>query len=78
MAEIKRALLGDETTVSVALGDAPNDIEMLEAADRAFVVANPHGTPMPVLDGERAGRIARTTKTGPAGWNEAVLSVLST
>ena len=61
---------------TVALGDAPNDIEMLEAADRAFIVANPRGTPLPRLAGEDDGTITRTRKAGPAGWNAAVLSVL--
>ncbi len=78
MAEIKRVLLGDETAFTVALGDAPNDIEMLEAADRGFIVANPHGTPMPEIAGENEGRVTRTPKPGPAGWNEAVLSIVST
>ena len=66
------------TPFVVALGDAPNDIEMLERADRGFVVANPHGKPVPHLPGEDDGRVTRTTKVGPAGWNEAVLPLVST
>lgn len=60
----------------LALGDAPNDIEMLEVADIGVVVANPHITPLPELDGECIGRIVRTMKTGPEGWNEAVLRII--
>ena len=59
--------------VTLALGDAPNDVEMIEAADYGVIVANPHGSPIPPLEGERSGRIVRTDAPGPAGWNTAVL-----
>ncbi|WP_212524259.1 HAD-IIB family hydrolase [Actibacterium sp. MT2.3-13A] len=61
---------------SVALGDAPNDVEMLERADLGIVVANPRRAPLPPLGGEEEGRIRRTTLAGPAGWNEAILQVM--
>ncbi|MEH6647240.1 HAD-IIB family hydrolase [Sulfitobacter sp.] len=61
---------------SIALGDAPNDIEMLEAADYGVIVANPHHDPLPPLGAERTGRIIRTSKSGPDGWNEAVLKLV--
>lgn len=77
MTEITDALFGGAQPFTVALGDAPNDIEMLEAADRAFIVANPHGTPLPHLSGEDDGTITRTAEPGPAGWNAALLSVLA-
>ncbi len=60
----------------IALGDAPNDAEMLEAADHGIILFNPHGTPMPPLAGERAGLIRRTSLAGPVGWNAAVLDLL--
>ncbi|MEM6940265.1 MAG: HAD-IIB family hydrolase [Pseudomonadota bacterium] len=62
---------------SIALGDAPNDIEMLETADVGVIVHNPHRVPLPALTGEAAGRIRRTTQAGPEGWNTAVLSLLA-
>lgn len=62
---------------SLALGDAPNDISMLEAADRGVIVLNPHANPLPVLPGEQRGEIIRTTSPGPQGWNEAVLSYIA-
>lgn len=62
---------------TLALGDAPNDVEMLEAAEIGVIVANPHGTPLPPLPGEADGRIRRTEKCGPEGWNAAVRAVLS-
>lgn len=60
----------------IALGDAPNDIEMLEAADIGVVIANPHHTRLPPLEGEEEGRIIRTEDPGPKGWNIAVLTIL--
>lgn len=61
---------------SIALGDAPNDIEMLEAADYGIIVANPYHDPLPPLGSERTGRIIRTSKCGPDGWNEAMLKLV--
>ncbi|MHC0054623.1 HAD-IIB family hydrolase [Actibacterium sp. D379-3] len=61
---------------SVALGDAPNDVEMLERADLGVIVANPHRAPLPELAGESAGRIRRTTAPGPIGWNQAMSAII--
>ncbi len=61
---------------TIALGDAPNDVEMLNAADFGVIVANPTRQPLPQLPGESTGRIFRTTLPGPAGWNEAVLRLV--
>lgn len=61
---------------SVALGDAPNDVEMLEAADIGVIIANPGTSPLPMLSGERDGHILRSEKNGPKGWNEMVLRIL--
>lgn len=63
-------------THTIALGDAPNDVEMLEAADFGVIVKNPHRAPLPRLAGEAAGRILRTDAPGPAGWNTAVLALI--
>lgn len=60
----------------IALGDAPNDVEMLETADFGVIVANPHHEALPPLEAEKTGRIIRTSKAGPAGWNEAVLELV--
>lgn len=61
---------------SVALGDAPNDITMLEAAEFGVIVANLHRDPLPTLSGEATGRISRTRDAGPLGWNTAVCALL--
>jgi mannosyl-3-phosphoglycerate phosphatase len=71
-----RYTIGDIVPFMVALGDAPNDIEMLETADIGVIVANPHGSALPVLPGESDGRVIRTEKSGPEGWNQAVLEIL--
>lgn len=63
-------------TVTVALGDAPNDAEMLEAADFGVVVRNDHAPPMPPLHTATDGLTRHTTEPGPKGWNAAVLGLL--
>ena len=75
MGEIAEAL---GATTTLALGDAPNDIEMLETASAGVIVKNDHGTPLTRLLGEDAGRITRTEAPGPTGWNRAVLDWLDT
>ncbi|OWU84457.1 mannosyl-3-phosphoglycerate phosphatase [Oceanicola sp. 22II-s10i] len=79
MAEVVRQYSGDGAASlrTIALGDAPNDVEMLEAADYGVVIENPASPEMPTLAGERAGRIRRSTKPGPAGWNETILALVS-
>lgn len=62
---------------SVALGDAPNDVEMIETATHGVIIANTSGTPLPELTGESSGRIIRSEKAGPEGWNAAILKLLS-
>mgnify|MGYP001816153137 FL=1 len=57
---------------SVALGDAPNDVEMLAHADYGFIIANPNHPPLPRMAGEAEGRIMRTDLPGPHGWNTAI------
>lgn len=61
---------------TIALGDAPNDVQMLEATDFGVVVANPHRAPLAPLQGEAEGRIIRSTAAGSQGWNAAMLHFL--
>ncbi|MEW5746549.1 MAG: HAD-IIB family hydrolase [Nitrospirota bacterium] len=58
---------------TVALGDSPNDLPMLERVDCPVVVRKP--------DGSYDSRIAvpgllRAEGAGPEGWNRAVMSIL--
>ena len=71
--DVAHALNATET---IALGDAPNDIEMLQAADRGVIVRNDHGAGIETLPGERAGRVIRTDLPGPEGWNAAILHLI--
>ncbi len=63
-------------TVTIALGDAPNDAEMLLAADYGIVVRNDHAPEMPPLTAKVAGRIRHTEQPGPEGWNAAIVDLL--
>ncbi|WP_406721487.1 HAD-IIB family hydrolase [Thioclava litoralis] len=63
--------------LTIALGDAPNDREMLEAADIGVIIRNDHGTGLPCLAGEETGRIRRSMAQGPEGWNSAILAILA-
>ena len=63
--------------VTMALGDAPNDIEMLQTADIGVIITNPCSTPLPMLEGEAEGRIKRSKNPGPRGWNDHVLAEVS-
>lgn len=61
---------------TIALGDAPNDLGMLQTADFGVIIANPDRTSLPKLDGEERGEIIRTKQAGPLGWNAAILDLL--
>ena len=62
----------DPELVTVALGDAPNDLSMLQAVERPVLVAKPGGGHAEVeLEGLLLEPLA-----GPAGFNHAVLAAL--
>lgn len=63
---------------TVALGDAPNDLAMLEAADCGIIIANPAHTPLPVTERERQGFIQRSAFPGPEGWNHMIHQLVAT
>ena len=63
---------GNDIT-SVALGDGPNDIRMLEAADIAVVIPGKHEHDMTLKENNR---VLYPSAHGPEGWNEAMLSLL--
>jgi len=57
----------------LALGDGPNDLSMLEAADQAICVRSPVHPP---LEGPQ-GVYSTTHLEGPSGWNESLLNFLN-
>jgi mannosyl-3-phosphoglycerate phosphatase len=61
----------------IALGDAPNDLEMLAAADHPILITNPDAKPMNVPDALEA-RLIRSTLPGPNGWTETIGALLRT
>jgi mannosyl-3-phosphoglycerate phosphatase len=78
--EAARALLAlyrsaEPPVRSLALGDAPNDLELLLAVDRPVVVARPDGTHAPELR-ERLPHARFAGGIGPEGFNQAVLEYL--
>ncbi len=58
----------------VALGDSPNDIELLQAADVAVVIRSAYGEPLQV---EGPARVIRSQAEGPAGWQEVMQTLLA-
>jgi len=77
MVEIARrysAVAGNPFTV--ALGDAENDVAMIERARLGVIIPNPAHGGIARLDGEATGRIIRAPSAGPEGWNQVILSLL--
>lgn len=73
MATVMARLRAD---TSIALGDAPNDRDMIEAADYGVIVKNTHGPGLAPLAGEATGRILRSAAEGPTGWAEGLAAHL--
>ncbi len=60
---------------TIGLGDSPNDLQLLEAVDLPILVRKKTGEVDPML---RASLKAKcTVSSGPLGWNEAILEILS-
>lgn len=62
---------------AIALGDAPNDLEMIEAATIGIIIPNPHRPPLRPCAGEAEGSVLRADRPGPEGWSRTLIHVLS-
>ncbi len=72
----KSGISSEHAVYTIALGDAPNDVGMLQAADRAFIIANPNGPAVDALPEEATGKTKRSQLSGPSGWNACVMAML--
>lgn len=59
--------------LTVALGDNPSDLTMLQTVDVPIIVQKPDGSYDPELEGHK---FHKTGDIGPKGWNDAVLKVI--
>jgi mannosyl-3-phosphoglycerate phosphatase len=64
---------GDQPITAIALGDSPNDQQMLEAADIPVVIRGVNSDEVQLPSEKHA---MRSLKPGPEGWNECVLNLL--
>ena len=70
-----RTILKDkEEAISIALGDGPNDAEMLGVVDYGIQIPNSSGHDF-CIDNPK-GEIIKATAQGPEGWNAAINDLL--
>lgn len=62
-----------DRVISIAIGDSPNDISMLEKVDYPVIVQKPDGSYATQID---VPHLKKAKGIGPEGWNKAVLSLL--
>lgn len=58
---------------TIAIGDSPNDIPMLERVDHPVIVQRPDGKYESDIDIQH---IIKAEGTGPAGWNKAIIKLV--
>ncbi len=68
-----REQYGEQPVIAIALGDSPNDQQMLESADIPVVIRGVHSDEVQLPSAKHA---MRSLKPGPDGWNECVLNLL--
>ena len=70
MSEVRKKIVANK---AIALGDSPNDLDMLSAADIAIVIPNPRH---PSAMAPSAPRVIHAEHPGPIGWNAAMMGLL--
>ncbi|MEP2980771.1 MAG: HAD-IIB family hydrolase [Lentilitoribacter sp.] len=70
---IKSLRSSDVQMTTVALGDAPNDIQMLKHADIGFVMKN--NSNQHLFTPDKPDHVTYSKDPGPKGWNMCVLSL---
>ena len=68
-----REITNTPNITTVALGDSPNDSAMLEAADIAVIIKSGKSDRIQL---KQPGKVIRTNRPGPAGWQDAMLDIL--
>ena len=69
---------GTRDCTTIALGDSPNDIDMLDTADIAIVIRHKDGTYLDYgVEDHPKKRVLLSHQPGPAGWNETLSAVLA-
>ncbi len=68
-----RECYGEQPVIAIALGDSPNDQQMLEMADIPVVILGVNSDQVQLPATRRA---MRSLRPGPEGWNECVLNLL--
>jgi mannosyl-3-phosphoglycerate phosphatase len=64
----------NDRIISIALGDGPNDADMIGAASYGVIIPNDKGVVFDVSAPK--GEIAKAPYAGPKGWNAAIHSLL--
>lgn len=58
---------------SIALGDSPNDLDMLQNANYGIVIPNPHAPKMCI---DNHANLIHAEQPGPQGWNDTLQALL--
>lgn len=74
LTERYRAVFPQTQWTVVALGDSPNDVPMLQAADIGVLIPNPHRAPFEISG---VKHLVRPAAAGPAGWAEAIAHIFA-
>jgi mannosyl-3-phosphoglycerate phosphatase len=70
--ELYKGELGDDV-LTIAFGDSPNDISMLEKVNYPIIVQKPDGSYDTLID---IPHLTKAEGIGPEGWNKAVLTLI--